>query len=53
MFKVESEEFVNKTLRLPQKLVASLQKIADQKNISLNKLVILCCDYAIENMEEE
>ena len=53
MFKVEREEFVNKTLRLPQKLVANLQKIADQKNISLNKLVILCCDYAIENMEEE
>ena len=53
MFRVEKEEYTNKTLRLPRELVTCLQKIADRKNISLNKLVILCCEYALKNMVEE
>ena len=28
-----------------------MDKVADSKNISLNKLVVLCIEYALENLE--
>lgn len=53
MFKVEKTEMINKTLRLPLKLVQNLQKIAQNKNVSLNKLVQKCCEYAIEHFAKD
>ena len=52
-FKVEREEYVNKTFRFERKLIDRLEKICDSKNISLNKLIVLCINYALDNMEEE
>ena len=52
-FKVEREEYVNKTFRLEKKLVEQLEVICDDKNISLNKLIVKCVEYAIENMDNE
>lgn len=52
-FKVEREEYVNKTFRMDKKLVERMEKICDKKNISLNKLVVLCVNYALENLEED
>lgn len=52
-FKVEREEYVNKTFRLEKKLVEKLEKICDKKNISLNKLVVKCINYALENLEDD
>lgn len=52
-FKVEKEEYVNKTFRMEKKLVDELEMICDQKNISLNKLVVKCIKYALDNLEEE
>lgn len=51
-FKVEREEYVNKTFRLEKKLVDKLLKICDKKNISLNKLVVKCILYALEELED-
>lgn len=51
-FKIEREEYVNKTFRIPQKTLTQLEKIREDKNISLNKLVMACIEYALENMEE-
>ncbi len=53
MFKIEKEEFINKTFRLPKALVLEMQSIADDKNISLNKLIVLCCEYALQDMEND
>lgn len=50
-FKIEKEEYINKTFRLNKKLVEEMEKVADSKNISLNKLVVLCVEYALENLE--
>ena len=50
-FKIEREEYVNKTFRMEKKLVERMEKICDKKNISLNKLVVLCVNYALENLE--
>lgn len=53
MFKVEKPEYINKTFRMPSELVAKLEVLAQSKQISLNKLVIQCCNYALDNLEED
>ena len=53
MFKVEKTEMVNKTFRLPLTLVQELQTIAQNKNVSLNNLVLQCCEYALKHLEKE
>lgn len=52
-FKIEREEYVNKTFRLEKMLVEEMEKICDDKNISLNKLVVKCIIYALDNLEED
>jgi hypothetical protein len=52
-FKVEREEYINKTFRIEKKLLDELNKICDKKNISLNKLVVKCIKYALNNLEDD
>lgn len=52
MFKVEKEEMVNKTFRLPLNLVEKLYEVAQNKEVSLNNLVKQCCEYALENLDK-
>ena len=51
-FRVEKTEYVNKTFRLPKDLVTELSVLAQQKNVSLNQLVIQCCRYSLNNLDE-
>lgn len=53
MFKVEKEEMVNKTFRLPLSLVEKLYTVAQNKGVSLNSLVRQCCEYALNNLDKE
>lgn len=53
MFKVEKEEMVNKTFRLPLKLVEKLYSVAQNQGVSLNNLVKQCCEYALENLDSQ
>lgn len=43
---------ISRTVRFTEKLYERLNQIASQNGISFNRLVILCCDYALENIEE-
>jgi predicted HicB family RNase H-like nuclease len=52
-FVVRKDESSNKTIRMPDSLIAGLEKIASDKDISFNKLVIQCCEYAIDNINED
>ena len=54
MFKVKKEyvEYENKSLRLPKALIDSVQQIATDNNLSFNKVVIQCIEYALDNVEE-
>ncbi len=52
MFKIEKPEMINKTFRMPLELIKEMQQVAQNKDISLNKLVILCCEYALKNLEK-
>ena len=53
MFKVQKEEMVNKTFRLPSKLIEELQKVAQNKGVSLNNLIKQCCEYALKHLEDK
>lgn len=51
MFKIEKPEYVNKTFRMDKKLVEQLEQLAQDSNISVNALVIQCCNYALDNLD--
>ena len=53
MFVVKKNESSNKTIRMPNELINKLEKIAYEKDISFNQLVIQCCEYALDNLEKE
>lgn len=52
MFKVTKPEYSNKTFRMPNDLISELETLAQEKQVSLNQLVIQCCKYALENLEK-
>ena len=52
MFEIKKEEYVNKTFRMPIELVKKMEVIAQKEKISLNNLVIQCCEYSIQNLKE-
>ncbi len=53
MFKVKKPEMVNKTFRLPLKLVQELQTVAQNKGVSLNNLILQCCEYAMQHLDKD
>jgi hypothetical protein len=53
LFTINKPETVNKSFRMPKGLVEELQKVAQRKKISLNYLVMKCCEYALKNMPDE
>lgn len=53
MFVVKKPVTVNKTIRLPEELLKRLETIASQKDISLNQLIVQCCEYALNDLADE
>ena len=53
MFKVKKIEYTNKTFRIPTALVKRLEMLAQGKNVSLNNLIIQCCEYALDNIDSD
>ncbi len=54
MLKIQGKpESVSKTFKLPKHLVEELDKIAYKNNISLNRLVIQCLNFAFDNIDTE
>lgn len=53
MFKIKKEfaEYENKSLRLPKELIDKIQSLANENDLSFNKVVIQCIEYALDNME--
>ena len=54
MFRVKKEriEYENKSLRLPIDLIEKVQELADKNDLSFNKVVIQCIDYALDHMDK-
>lgn len=43
---------VNRTIRIKPECFDKLMELAEKHNISFNKVVTQCLDYALENLEE-
>lgn len=54
MFKLKKEyvEYENKSLRLPKDLISKVQELANKNNMSFNRVIIQCIEYALDNAEE-
>lgn len=52
-FKIEKDEYVNRTFRLKKKLVDRMEAICNQNDISLNKLTVQCIEYALNDIADE
>ena len=52
MFDVKKPEMANKTFRLPVELIKRLETVAQQNGVSMNNLVLQCCEYALDNLKE-
>lgn len=56
MFKIDNElksANVARTVRFTEPLFEKLNETAANNNISFNLLVLQCCKYALENIEDE
>ena len=54
MFKIDNEmknANIPRTVRFTEQLFEKLNETAAQNNISFNLLVLQCCKYALENIE--
>lgn len=54
MFQLKKEyiEYENKSLRLPKDLIDKVQTLANENQMSFNKVVIQCIEYALDNTED-
>lgn len=55
MFKIDNEmksANIPRTVRFTEPLFEKLNETASENNISFNLLVLQCCKYALDNMEE-
>ena len=51
--KMEEENTITKTIRIKRNTADKLEKLAVNNNITFNRLVNECIDFALQNMEED
>ncbi len=51
MFKIQKQEYVNRTFRITKELAEQLSETAQEQGISTNELVVQCCKYALSHMD--
>lgn len=52
-FIIEKNESVNKTIRLPVKLIKQMEDKAYDYGISFNQLVLQCCKFAMAHLSDD
>lgn len=50
---IEKENTVTKTVRIKKVLLEKLYNLANENNITVNRLINECIIYALQNMEEK
>ncbi len=56
MFKIDNElksANIARTVRFTEPLFEKLNQTAQENNVSFNLLVLQCCKYALENIEDK
>ena len=51
--KSQYKEYINKTFRLPSIIVDKLEDLSSEYNLSVNKIVIQCIEYALNDMKHQ
>ena len=51
-FIIKKPKSSNRTIRMPDDLIDTLGKIATEKGISFNQLVVQCCEFALDNLNK-
>lgn len=51
MFQVVKKEAFNKSIRMPNELIIKLERLALEKDVSFNSVVVQCCEYAIQHIK--
>ncbi len=51
-FHIKRQEYSNRTFRFPVELLEELNTLASNKNLSLNQIVVQCCEYALKNLDD-
>ena len=46
-------ESVNKTFRIPVNIIEQLERLAGENNTSVNKVVVQCLQYALDNISTD
>lgn len=44
---------VSKTIRMDKRLVEALKEEADKAGISLNQIIIQCCEFALDSIDKD
>ena len=55
MFQVQSQPKsanIPRTIRFSETLFSDLQQVAQEKDVSFNSLVLQCCQYALDHLNE-
>lgn len=52
MFDITKQQTLNKTFRFPLDLIDRLEEVAQAKNVSVSKVVLLACEYALKSLNE-
>ncbi len=53
MFEIKKIDYINKTFRMPVELVNQLEILAQNNGVSLNNLIVQCCEYCLKNLKPE
>lgn len=55
MFQIEKgiDAYTSRSIRFPNTLLEELAQLAYDNNISMNALVLQCCEYALSNRKKE
>ncbi len=55
MLKIRKEysDYLTKTFRIPAEIINQLESLAQTYNTSMNKVVIQCLEYALDNISED
>ena len=43
----------NRTVRMPDDLIEKISVLSNEKGISFNQLVIQCCEFALEHLNDK
>ena len=52
-FKLKKPTSSNRTVRMPDELIDTLNQLAAKKDISFNQVVIQCCEFALQHIKED